>query len=307
MKKYISNIFIILVYTILFIGMYNIVSSKILSVFYGLTSKQQIDKQFVDLTSQRDSIECIYIGSSKFYYGINPDIVIPRGYNFAHVNDSYNQAYYKLLYANDCCPNLRRVVICFDYVSFCVFSETRNYVYHHYFPKEYSLDYTNNFYNNYIYPYLIGTKNLPKIVLSLMDQNRPQPPFLTNKGQYITYEKAHEDDNIKYCTSIYDLQVSYFNKIVKFCFDHHLECVVVAMPIRDGEYWNYDKAFIEEMNALAYNAQEQYSCLYLDYIRDKELLDVKLFCDVSHFNQYGADFFSRKLNVDINRNRSDKL
>ena len=150
MKKYIFNIFIIAIYSIVFIGLYNIVSARILSMFYGPTTKQQIDKQFADLTSQRDSIECIYLGSSKFYHGINPNMVTPCGYNFAHDNDSYNQIYYKLLYVYERCPKLRRVVVCFDYVSFCVFSETRNYVYHRYFPDDYSSDYTNNFYNNYI-------------------------------------------------------------------------------------------------------------------------------------------------------------
>lgn len=300
MKKYLLNILIIAIFSIVFIGLYNIVSARILSMFYGPTTKQQIDKQFADLTSQRDSIECIYLGSSKFYHGINPNLVTPCGYNFAHDNDSYNQIYYKLLYVYERCPKLRRVVACFDYVSFCVFSETRNYVYHRYFPDEYSLDYSNNFYNNYIYPYLIGTKNLPKIVLSLMDNNRPQPPFLTNKGQYITYEKAREDDYVKYCTSIYDIQISYFNKIVRFCNDHHLECVVVGMPNRDGEYWNYDKVFIAKMDDIISNAQEDYSFTYLNYIRDKELLDINLFSDVSHFSKYGADVFSRKLNVDIN-------
>lgn len=300
MKKYLLNILIIAIFSIVFIGLYNIVSARILSMFYGPTTKQQIDKQFADLTSQRDSIECIYLGSSKFYHGINPNLVTPCGYNFAHDNDSYNQIYYKLLYVYERCPKLRRVVVCFDYVSFCVFSETRNYVYHRYFPDEYSSDYTKNFYNNYIYPYLIGTKNLPKIVLSIMDNNRPQPPFLTNKGQYITYEKAREDDYVKYCTSIYDIQISYFNKIVRFCNDHHLECVVVGMPNRDGEYWNYDKVFIAKMDDIISNAQEDYSFTYLNYIRDKELLDINLFSDVSHFSKYGADVFSRKLNVDIN-------
>ena len=301
MKKYISNTIIFAIYTILFIGLYNFVSPKILSVLYGQTTKQQIEQQFADLTSQRDSIECIYLGSSKFYRGINPYLVTPCGYNFAHDNDSYNQIYYKLLYANECCPKLKRVVICFDYVSFCVFSETRNYVYHHYFPEEYSLDYSNNFYYNYIYPYLIGTKNLPKIILSLFDDNRPEPPHLTNKGQFVTPGKAHEDDYVKYYTSIYNLQLSYFTKIFQYCLDHHLECVLVAMPNRDGEYWNYDKAFIGKMNELAQNAQKQYSCHYLNYIRDKELLDVSLYCDISHFNQYGADLFSRRLNVEINK------
>lgn len=301
MKKYIINIVIIAIYSVLFIGLYNILSTKILSVYYGLTTKQQIDKQFADLTSQQDSIECIYLGSSKFYHGINPNLVTPCGYNFGHDNDSYNQIYYKLQYVRNCCPRLRRVVICFDYVSFCVFSETRNYIYHNYFPDEYSQDYSKNFYNNYVYPYLIGTKNLPKIIVSLFNEHSIPPPYLTKKGQYITYEEAHKDDCVKYCTDIYDLQISYFNKIVKYCQDHHLECIIVGMPNRDGEYWNYNKDFIEKMNNIIYNTQKVYSCVYLNYIRDKELLDVNLFSDVSHFNQYGADLFSRKLNIDIKK------
>lgn len=285
----------------LFIGLYNLVSTKILNIYYGLSTKEQIEQQFVGLTSQQDSIECIYLGSSKFYRGINPNLITPCGYNFAHDNDSYNQIYYKLLYTNQRCPNLKRVVICFDYVSFCVFSESRNYVYHHYFPKEYSKDYSKNFYNNYIYPYLIGTKNLPTILIAFLNKNKPQPPYLTRKGQFVTLGAAHEDDFVKYYTHIYDLQVSYYNKILEYCRDHHLECVVVAMPNRDGEYWNYDNAFIEKMNQFALNAQEKYKCIYLNYIRNKELLNVNLFSDVSHFNQYGADFFSKKLNADIKR------
>lgn len=300
MKRYIFNILIIAIYSVLFIGLYNIVSTKILSMVYGLTTKQQIDKQFADLTSQRDSIECIYLGSSKFYHGINPNLITPCGFNLAHDNDSYNQIYYKLLYVNERCPKLKRVVVCFDYVSFCVFSETRNYVYHHYLPEEYCQDYSKNFYNNYVYPYLIGTKNLPKVIVSFINKNIPQPPFLTNKGQYITFEKAHDDDYVKYCTSIYDIQISYFNKIVRYCHDHHLECVVVGMPNRDGEYWNYDKVFIAKIDDIVSKTQKDYSCTYLNYIRDKEFLEVNLFSDVSHFNQYGADVFSRRLNADIN-------
>ena len=68
-------------------------------------------------------------------------------YNFAHDNDSYNQQYFKLVYCIKECPNLKEVVISYDYHSFSNFSNTRNYVYYSYFPKAYRDDYRDDWIN----------------------------------------------------------------------------------------------------------------------------------------------------------------
>ena len=83
----------------------------------------------------------LYWVNSHASFGVDPSVFKSRVYNFSHVNDSYNQCFYKLDYLDrkDKLPKV--VILIIDYFQFGVFSDSRNYAYQNYFPAEYLSDY----------------------------------------------------------------------------------------------------------------------------------------------------------------------
>lgn len=297
MKRFLIELITIAFLFVLAVFLYSKVSTDILRQKLGPSTADQIVMQFNHLNEQKDTLTTLYLGSSRFYRAIVPYIIGPNGYNFAHDNDSYNQEYYKLLYAFDRLPNLKRVVVGFDYVSFSFISGSRNYVYRNYFPKDYLRDYDDNLYNNYVVPVLNIPETLPVTIKAIFSTQKQYD--LTSKGQLVYYSgNASDNDEIKREETITEIQLLYFNKIIDFCKKNNLQCVFVNMPIRDGEYKSYSKDYLEKMNDLIRGKLDK-NIRYIDYSRCRELLSVELFSDIAHYNQKGAIVFSKKLGEDL--------
>lgn len=299
MKKFFIEVLIVFLICTSFLSLYRYVSTYVLNKHHGPSTEELIRKQFSDIEVQGDSIECIFLGSSRFARGITPELFDMCSYNFAHDNDSYNQMYYKLLYVHDRCPNLKRIVVCYDYVSFCNFTGTRNYVYHKYFPNVYTNDYSSNFYNNYIYPILKSAQNFSYVIRSF--KNAVPVSYLTGKGQFVLNEgMASINDKITRSTDILQIQESYFNQIIEFTKLNNIDCWLVTMPIRDGEYKSYSNTFIDNMRRKALSYENIH---YIDYSRNADFLKLEFFSDICHFNKQSADLFSKELSNVINQRK----
>lgn len=299
MRRFIKEAIIVLFLFLIITYVYSLVSTHILSTKIGLSTSEQIETQFKNLELQKDTINTIYLGSSRFYRAINPLEIGEFGYNFAHDNDSYNQEYYKLLYAYELLPNLKNVVIAYDYVSFSFISGTRNYVYHKYLKDDYLDDYDDNIYDICIFPLLNMSKTFGTTITALFRRDKAYD--LTYKGQLQYYSgKASETDMIKRDECVLKIQENYFDKIIRFCDNHDLNCVFVNMPIRDGEYNGYSKEYIEMMESRI-NSKIRNNVYYLNYSREESLLSTNLFTDICHYNIDGSTVFSKTLKNDIER------
>lgn len=295
MKKFVLELSTIAVMFVLIVLGYYRLSTNILRNKLGPSTSDQIEMQFSQLSEQKDTLTTIYLGSSRFYRAIAPEIVGPNGFNFAHDNDSYNQEYYKLVYAHNLLPHLKTVIVAYDYVSFTFLSETRNYVYFKYLSKEYQKDYDNIIYDKYIWPLINIPQTLPVTLNALFREEKQYE--LTNKGQLIFFTgSAADNDEIERPYNIQDVQDQYFYKIIDYCHENDLELVFVNMPIRDGEYRNYPIEYISNMD-------QKIKCIsnikYIDYSRTPELLSTVLFCDICHFNKEGSTVFSYRLKKDL--------
>jgi hypothetical protein len=295
MKKFVLELSTIVVLFVLIVLGYFRLSTNILRNKLGPSTSDQIEMQFSQLSEQKDTLTTLYLGSSRFYRAIAPEIVGPNGFNFAHDNDSYNQEYYKLVYAHNLLPHLKTVIVAYDYVSFTFLSETRNYVYFKYLSKEYQKDYDNIIYDKYIWPLINIPQTLPVTLNALFREEKQYE--LTNKGQLIFFTgSAADNDEIERPYNIQDVQDQYFYKIIDYCHENDLELVFVNMPIRDGEYRNYPIEYISNMD-------QKIKCIsnikYIDYSRTPELLSTVLFSDICHFNKEGSTVFSYRLKKDL--------
>ena len=295
MKKFVLELTTIVILFALIVWGYFRLSTNVLRNKLGPSTSDQIEMQFSLLDEQKDTLTTIFLGSSRFYRAISPEIVGPNGYNFAHDNDSYNQEYYKLVYAHSLLPRLKTVIVAYDYVSFTFLSGTRNYVYFKYLAKEYQKDYDNIMYDKYIWPLVNIPQTLPVTLNALFREEKQYE--LTDKGQLIFFTgSAADDDEIERPDNILDVQDYYFYKLIDYCKKNNLELVFVNMPIRDGEYKNYSKEYITNMD-------QKIKCIssikYIDYSRTPELLLTGLFSDICHYNKEGAKAFSFRLKTDL--------
>lgn len=297
MKQFIFNC---ILFSVFFLGLffsYYYYSVFLLKKNYGLTTEEQIDKQYSDLNKNKDSIRCVFLGSSRFYRGINPAKFDVFSYNFSHDNETYNQIYYKLKHVVETCPNLETVVICYDYPGFSFISATRNSYYNKYMPQEYVNDYT---FRQKIEDQIIFPVKQTKYYWSLANSGKRGE--LSEFGQYIKYgEYATEDDSIVREKNILPLQIEYFRKICALLKERELISFMVVMPMRDGEYKNYTLQDINNYNSIVLHECDNKYLFFLNYLRDARFLSASLYTDCTHLNKDGADLFSLVLNKDINK------
>ena len=294
-KRFLINcvLFLLLFFTL--IWGYKYFATLLVKQKYGITTAEQIQKQYSDLALQKDSLECVFLGNSRFYRAINPLQFDFCGYNFAHNNDSYNQIYYKIEYADSICPNLRMVVVCFDYVSFSYLSGTRNNIYKKYMPPEYLADYSikDRIKDEFIFQITNSKTYIPRALSG-------KSAKLTNKGQYLIFgEYATETDKLTRSEDVLEIQKNYFEKICKYIKNKGLIGVFVLMPYRDCEYINFSPDYVNRMNDYLYKNSQENGLFVLDYSRDLRFMDYRQYTDHSHLNQSAGDLFSGILNNDI--------
>lgn len=271
---------------------------------YGVSSKDQIDISFNNAKVKRHNV--VFMGNSRVYHGINPDIMSSDAYNFAHDNDSFNQSYYKLDYLirRNNAPDT--IFLGIDYFEFGIFSSTKNYCYDKYFSNDYWKDYSSNwateqisniqriFFNN-------QTLTIRSLLKSCFFTRFPDSTsYIKPNGQYIMFgSKGSPNDKVSRTSKILDIQKYYFEKILQTCKDNDIKCIIFMMPVRDGEIQSYNDRFLFSFEIMIKNFTKQYDVSYIDLSRQKEFLDYSLYDDITHFNATGADKFTKFLEESI--------
>lgn len=255
---------------------------------FGINTKDQITKSFEQAAS--NEYECLILGNSKLYCGINPDFLDIPTYNFAHNNDSYNQMYYKLLWvlSKNKVPSV--VLLGTDYFQFSVFSDSRNSYYGPLLGEEYINDYQNKEQSimqevkDLLKPYKLRTLlNIPY-----------RPNSLRENGQYVRVNSAAELVIQKRNFTILPLQLHYFKKLLDTCNSRSIMVVLTMPPLRLQERQQVTDSIQRAFNdvvLLPYSNQY----VYFDFSTDSRYSESD-FMDMSHLNQAAAIGFSQELN-----------
>lgn len=182
-----------------------------------------------------------------------------------------------------------------DYFQFSIKSDTRNYVYADYFENEYLKDYENQDIFKKKVEYYWSNAD-PKKLLSMFP--KVKKPILRENGQLAMFGYSKESDKIERNIKRRDFQVGYFEKILKLCKDHQIKVVVLTLPTRANELKSYNENQLSEFSAFINKYIDTNNVFYLNYSFSEEFKTVD-YADATHFNEPGANHFSKKLNQDL--------
>ncbi len=271
---------------------------------YGMSTAKQIQLQYKNLYTVKDSVTTIVFGNSRLYRGINPYKLSGYAYNMSHDNDTYNQIYYKIVQAIAECPNLHTIIIGYDFFQFSFLSDTRNYVYCQYLPDEYLKDYSFSFIPISVQPYMHFVRNnksyFDQFLKALL--NKESKARLSARGQYTYESKATPNDTVNRNSNILPVQDYYFNKITSLLGNTKYDVFFVTMPIRDNEYNCYTIETIDCFREKIEKICSSYKNIkYIDESRNKNFIDYKLYTDITHFNSQTADIYTQHLDSIINK------
>jgi hypothetical protein len=105
----------------------------------GPGSKERIDLSFAAVRAR--PYDCIIVGNSRLYRGVNPDRLGMSAYNFAQDDDAFNQIFYKLKFLETNNVRVSTLVMGVDYFQFSFVSNARNHAYAPHFPAAYLDDF----------------------------------------------------------------------------------------------------------------------------------------------------------------------
>lgn len=241
----------------------------------------------------------VFLGNSTVE-GALIDSIIPGTYNFARSAETYDMIYAKLKLLKNYNPKLKNVIVTLD--GPILYSDT--YISHG-SPKAVLLeqfsgkDWLNNFkyysvesdkqfistlYHFYsIRPMLLYTFGIPGGEENYLGGFRP---IERNNLENDLEEIKNGGDLMGYETDLPPwINIYYLDKIVDYCRKNDLDLVFLTTP-RHKSIW-YDTRYIDFYNKLDNRIP------LLDFY--KEELPDSCYADVTHLNQAGAIYFSKKL------------
>ena len=305
MKKFVKKIFILLIISSVFIGMYCQISSIATDKYNGPNTAEQIQMSFDNAV--KNDYNCYFLGNSRIYRDINPDIFTSvQAYNFGHDNDSYNQMYYKLLYLIANNESIEYLIVGTDYFQFSFLSDTRNYVYSKLFPKEYQQDFGDKSWwstkqDDYITFWSNKQNALLPCIFLLFNRPAIDVNYQKANGQYIVYGIADPEDVIDRDYTILDVQLDYFRKIINTCEENDIKLFIAMPPLWSGETETHSDDERKKFNKMIREElkETKFKENYINYSEENGLSSYTDFIDVTHLTPYAADLYSKYLNEKI--------
>lgn len=306
MKRIIIKLFSFFVLITASFYIYVVIIDKIADKKYGINTSDQIKQSFQNALKRDYNV--LILGNSEPYRDINPDRMIgSKAYNFAHDNDAYNQAYYKLLYLDSHNINIDTLILCTDYTAFSYISNTRNYIYDKYFDQNYYKDYNSLYliecFKNLKEYYLIKHNLSYELIDWLLNNNQTVTNYRYQRenGQLIVEGNASPNDSIDREELFLDFQFGYFKKIVEFCKSKNIMLFVINMPTRDEELKCFSKSFMEMFDNKIKSVLITEKMRYVNYSTLLDFKDYRDYVDICHLNERAADRFSSFFWEDIRK------
>jgi hypothetical protein len=269
----------------------------------------------------RRSYDCLIVGNSRIYRGVNPDRLAMPAFNFAHDADAFNQVYYKLRYLEQHdAVRFRTLVMGVDYFEFSELSAKRNTAYASYLDPEYFHDYaarSQSLTATLLHPvdedafnaWMIVNVSRPASLLAgrvfAVVTHDPPPAkerrFLRDNGQYVVdLQVAHDWDLIRRDPARLPIQVRYFRMILSWAKSRGITTVLVMPPVRDIELASYRAGVREEFDEWLFAQSREFGATYFNYSMDEDFT-IADFSDITHLTEAGADKFSARLQQDLAR------
>lgn len=305
MKKFISKCAIFILIMAALIALYCYVSAGSVRKYIGINTSEQIITSFDRV--QSNSYDCLFLGNSRIFRGVNPDkFPSVNGYNMGQDNETYNQIYYKLNYILDKGAKPKYIILGIDYHAFSYLSDSKNYVYASYFPKEFLDDYDDAD-SSFLYRKTrmltnlwSNKQNAFEAFMKDMFHKTPDEniPYMRDNGQYVIGGEASGDETVDRDYTIMPLQWDYYLKIIDLCVENDIDLYAVMLPLWDGETKSHTdeerKEFDDKIRAsLSENGFEGH---YFNYYEENGLSPYSDFADVTHLKPEAAEEFSKWLN-----------
>jgi len=286
----------------------------------GPTSQELIDRAFEG--AERRSYDCLIVGNSRLYRGLNPSWLGVDAFNFAHDADAYNQVYYKLRYLDDRDKSYRLLIVGVDYFGFSFMASSRNDAYAPYLGGDYLKDYETpltvpRWFHTALRPVdeeafnefmtLTFTRPASRAMTRVLAavKGDPDPPsprmLLRDNGQFVVEDSVARDwDVLDRDATRLPLQVEYFRAAIRFAHDRGAQIVLLMPPVRDIERRNYESEVVREFDTWLAAEAASVDGVFLNYF-DSETFAIEDFADVTHLNEAGADKFSRVVAAELGR------
>ena len=275
-----------------------------LKALHGPSTAEQIHESFANALHRK--YDCLVMGNSRIYRGVNPDLFWCAAYNFSHDNDSFAQDYFKLKYLEQHGVAVNYLVLGVDYFEFSFLSSSRNYVYGSYFGSEYLGNFHDSLNDQFnAYMSLKFTQSFPSVMAYWFgyahDAAESNRSHLKPNGQYIVaFHKSKEwwRDTAKRESNRLPVEEAYFEKILAYTQQHQIATLLIMPPTRDDELKSYDTATIKEFDELFQTKARQYGAHYLNFSTNKKFA-LEDYMDSTHLTPEAADRFSRMLSDEV--------
>jgi hypothetical protein len=279
--------------------------------------KQRIDVGFAAVRAK--PYECMVLGNSRVYRGINPDRLGLRAYNFAQDDDAFNQVFYKLMYLETNGVRVNTAVIGVDYFQFSFLSNRRNFAYAPHFPPAYLDDFSKPpegrlaallhpidevAFNTFMVRYFTRPASLLlERALARLRGERPAPPvraYVKDNGQYVIEAPAGVAAPVERDATRLPIQERYFEASLDWARRNGVRVFLVMPPLRRLEREAYSRGAVEAFDRWLDDRARAYGATYLNFSTDPRFSEQD-FADITHLTPEAADRFSSLLGEAMRR------
>lgn len=285
----------------------------LLELFYRNVENDYF-KKAKDVTTRYDNTEVLIFGNSQPFYGLNPDFIEYKTYNFSLISETLY--YDKLLFDKHInkFSNLKCVVFHIEYTTLAELVETKENNWRKYYYKHYmDVSIPNNSVfdsRNYLISFTRGLKPNIQILNKYFKEgtivNTKNNGFGTNYSNYdsqrltpLKIKKrafAIEDHLIDFTKNI-----TILNDIIKVCQEKNIKVVFLTLPNTKSFYEFLNPKKVEKMVTVLENLEnENKHVTYYNWIQHPSFNDFD-FYDADHLNHQGAKKASQELNESLKK------
>lgn len=252
-----------------------------------------------------ESVKTLILGSSHTYYGVRPEF-LDSAYNLANTSQNLKYDYFMLEHYASRCSNLRNVVLPISYFTFFSkeFEETKDWwiainyklymgcPYHSWFSKYGAEVFHLPVYAGKIKSLIKGVTKIECDSLGWGTNFKAEDKPENWDGDVAL--KAVQRHTVDDWSSL-DKNLSYFEKIKRFCRERNIRLVLITTPTYHTYFSQLDNRQLTKMNEIIKaNADVE----YYNFLRDSRFEDED-FYDSDHLSDVGAKKFSLLLKKEV--------
>ncbi len=267
-------------------------------------------KKYLDAHS--NDIECLILGSSDIYYGVNPIFFSEKTFNAGYISQSLNFDFEIFEKYKGNFKNLNTVIIDVSYLSF-VFDlrespeswRASNYVMYYGINSNNFSDHTEIFSNKF-------KMNLMKLSSFYIKGNSRIGS--SNFGWGTNYKSENAKDLIrtgkkeasihnklssKDSRSFFNQSTMKLNSVIEWCQDRNIKVILITPPTFESYRKNLNANQLNVMMNTASKIASKYdNCVHLNLFEDTSFM-AKDFYDANHLSEIGAKKLSILINQEI--------